>query len=259
MEVNVLTCTIAMEELSASGTVLKRSVHKNLTLTIGRNEFRDVVLKVEFSKKDLKFELKELTIHKKFAKDGKATIKIPDRKLNLMISNCPPDKLIMFLKTLDTKLQCLKLKGFVPERKKLLSGCPRSFEEISPLTIKDLQTVHEARAKTLENKPDLFTPKGKRKRMEGSDKENDPPRGVKLARKMLGGTGPSPGKIIANPIKLSKEQTAVLSAVTGRKNVFFTGSAGTGKSYLLRRIIGRFGICFGRSFTVYTCAWTMNS
>ena len=33
----------------------------------------------------------------------------------------------------------------------------------------------------------MFTPKGKRKRGEGDEKENQPPQGVKMARKLLGG------------------------------------------------------------------------
>ena len=53
--------------------------------------------------------------------------------------------------------------------------------------------------KSMENKPcilflakaveksDMFTPKGKRKRGEGDEKENQPPQGVKMARKLLGG------------------------------------------------------------------------
>lgn len=37
--------------------------------------------------------------------------------------------------------------------------------------------------------------------------------------------------------ELSKEQKRVLDAVSGKRNIFFTGSAGTGKSYLLRCIL----------------------
>ena len=49
----------------------------------------------------------------------------------------------------------------------------------------------------------------------------------------------SPGKLtITNPVTLNKGQLTVLEAVKSGKNVFFTGSAGTGKSFLLRRIIG---------------------
>ena len=40
------------------------------------------------------------------------------------------------------------------------------------------------------------------------------------------------------PASLTKEQKEVLNAAVNGKNIFFTGSAGTGKSYLLRRIIG---------------------
>ena len=35
----------------------------------------------------------------------------------------------------------------------------------------------------------MFTPKGKRKRDDGDEKENQPPKGVKMARKLLGGYG----------------------------------------------------------------------
>ncbi|XP_062569791.1 ATP-dependent DNA helicase PIF1-like [Saccostrea cucullata] len=231
-----LQCTLTVEELSKSGDVQKSSVHKNIFISVGRNEFRDVVLKVELQRKDLKFSLRELRIHKKFAKDGKSTIRIPDKNMNLLISNCPPDKLIYFLKLLSTKFECGRLKGFISERKKLLSDVPKAFEEISPLTVKDLKTVHEARAKELESKPDIFTPKGKsvgkRKRSLEDDKENRP---VQKSKLMCSSLNPS---AIAVPVKLSKEQNTILDAVLQGKNVFFTGSAGTGKSFLMRRIIG---------------------
>ena len=233
-----IQCTLTVEELAKTGNVLKSSVHKNIFISVGRNEFRDVVLRVELQKKELKFPLRDLTIHKKFAKDGKSTIKIPERNMNLLLSNCPPDKLIYFLKLLSTKFECGRLKGFISERKKLLSDVPKSFEEISPLTIKDLKTVHEARAKELESKPDMFTPKGKGigKRKRGDDdKENCNIQRNKLMRSSL---NPS---AIALPQKLSEEQSTILNAVLKGKNVFFTGSAGTGKSFLMRKIIGE---CF---------------
>lgn len=230
-----LQCTLTVEELSKAGDVQKSSVHKNIYISVGRNEFRDVVLKVELQKKAMNFALRDLTIHKKFAKDGKSTIKIPDRNMNLLISNSPPDKLIYFLKLLSTKFECGRLKGFISERKKLLSDVPKSFEEISPLTIKDLKTVHEARAKELESKPDMFTPKGKgtgKRKRDDDDKENRP---VQRSKLMCSSLNPSS---IALPVKLSKEQSTILDAVLKGKNVFFTGSAGTGKSFLMRRIIG---------------------
>ena len=59
----------------------------------------------------------------------------------------------------------------------------QTFQDISPLNIKELQTVHSMRAKAEERaNPDIFTPKGKtgvggikRKRPDlGSGKENIP-------------------------------------------------------------------------------------
>ncbi|KAG7256491.1 hypothetical protein CRUP_021001, partial [Coryphaenoides rupestris] len=51
---------------------------------------------------------------------------------------------------------------------------------------------------------------------------------------------PSKKPVLTLPVarKLNKEQAAVLTAVLSGKNVFFTGSAGTGKSFLLKRIVG---------------------
>ena len=43
---------------------------------------------------------------------------------------------------------------------------------------------------------------------------------------------------VVSPVTLSSEQKRVLQAVLQGHNIFFTGSAGTGKSFLLRRIIG---------------------
>ncbi|XP_075527790.1 phospholipid-transporting ATPase ABCA3-like [Dermacentor variabilis] len=45
-----------------------------------------------------------------------------------------------------------------------------------------------------------------------------------------------PGKSL-NPVQLTLEQKTVLSAVLAGRSVFFTGGAGTGKSYLLRHIL----------------------
>ena len=59
--------------------------------------------------------------------------------------------------------------------------------------------------------------------------------------------GTSPSKILARPVTLNREQNAVLQAVMSGRSVFFTGSAGTGKSFLLKRIIGGF-ICLGLVF-----------
>ena len=185
MALSSITCTGVYEEINGKGVSLRKMQHKNVTLSLGRNEFRDVVLCIGFpGKREMKYTLRELQVHKKFAKDGKATIKLLNESAQVMISNCAPDQLIMFLKTMSTKLECLRKKGFVSERLKWKSDLPRTFEEISPLTLRDLKEANEVRAKAAEKLED-FTPKGKRKRVASDDKENQQPPATKLARKLI--------------------------------------------------------------------------
>ena len=49
---------------------------------------------------------------------------------------------------------------------------------------------------------------------------------------------------VLNAPALSREQEKVLKVVLSGTSVFFTGSAGTGKSFLLKRIIGNSFIPF---------------
>ena len=53
-------------------------------------------------------QIKDVSIHKAFVKVGKATVKLLDQNVQFMLSNCPPDQLIIFLKVISTKLACLK-------------------------------------------------------------------------------------------------------------------------------------------------------
>ncbi|XP_069718248.1 ATP-dependent DNA helicase PIF1 [Phaenicophaeus curvirostris] len=61
-----------------------------------------------------------------------------------------------------------------------------------------------------------------------------PPLTVRPAR----GPAPVPRAERRPPVMLSAEQEAVLSAVRSGQSIFFTGCAGTGKSFLLKRIVG---------------------
>ena len=57
-------------------------------------------------------------------------------------------------------------------------------------------------------------------------------------------------------IKLTKEQETVIDLVVNKKmNIFYTGSAGTGKSVILHRIVSKLGGIYGRE-TIAVCAST---
>ncbi|XP_013787138.1 ATP-dependent DNA helicase PIF1-like [Limulus polyphemus] len=221
-----LTCTVVFEVIGQTGSTGKRGVYQNAFLSLYRNEFRDILIKIEVGKSVFKYIMGDITIHKRFLKDGKATIYLKDYKVQLLLSNCPPSKLAYFLKILSAKLQCLKNEGKVKARQKLLSDKPKCLEQISPLTSKDISTLQNI-SKQKENIPlGLETPKrlGKRKREQMNYEEESPQKHVAVQKYL-------------NVVQLTTEQKHVLKAVMSGKNLFFTGSAGTGKSYLLKRII----------------------
>ena len=181
--------------------------------------------------------------------EGKATIKFNFEKANIFISNAPPGCLILFLKTLYIKMtkNTEDNKGVTKEemhrklRTHLLSEKSNQFEEISPVTNAELDRAKkQALSKTSVTTPSPPASK-KRKLLDG--KLNDNPRAVKQLY------APSPlsvkheNKVDKRPDDpalmntLNDEQLKVLNACITGKSVFFTGSAGTGKSFMLRKII----------------------
>ena len=228
MEASELECCLTVESLNSSGVVTKRRTYKSITVVLGRDEFRDIALRIVSSQSPLgkTFLLKEISIHKRFLQEGKATIKLLTQKLQIMFSNCPPNQLAAFLKCLSLKLAQSKQNGIASKRRRLLSEKPRSFENISPLTDKDF-TENTGRKKRPLDDSNAITPKriktGK-ENMAGEDSKNGAP------RKRLNCLSSFQTNFIA-------EQMAVLNAVRAGRSVFFTGSAGTGKSYLLKRLI----------------------
>ena len=88
-----------------------------------------------------KFSLRDFQLHKRFMKEGKATIELKDQNVRLMMSNAPPNILLVLLKTLVCKQAAKGEKEIKPLgpsaiRDRLLSTAPSTFDEISPLTVK---------------------------------------------------------------------------------------------------------------------------
>ena len=213
---------LTVENLNSNGVVTKRRTFKSITVVLGRDEFRDIVSSQSPLGKT--FLLKELTIHKRFLQEGRATIKPLTQKILIMFRNCPPNQLATFLKCLSLKLAQSKQNGIASNRRRLLSDKARSFENISPLTDKDFTVGCKKRP--LEDKngvtPKLFKTTGKESDSNCGDDEH---------------SGPARGCLSSFQMNLIPEQMAVINAIRAGKSVFFTGSAGTGKSYLLKRLI----------------------
>ncbi|XP_029309525.1 ATP-dependent DNA helicase PIF1 [Cottoperca gobio] len=229
-----LQCCLTVEHLNTSGEATRRQVIRKASVILGRNEFQEIILRVHDGKIPQNYHLKEFKLFTKFVRDGKCTVKLLPENTQLLFSNCPPDRLNLFLKTLSIKHQARLSSKSLSDREKLNAGLPRSFEAISPLQQKDIQKVNELRSKV--------APKGlanctNRTAVAGTGQQ------VKRSRSDTNFSpvkaNPSKKPILSLPSrKLNKEQAAVLSAVLSGKNVFFTGSAGTGKSFLLKRIMG---------------------
>uniref|UniRef100_A0AAY5L597 ATP-dependent DNA helicase PIF1 n=1 Tax=Esox lucius TaxID=8010 RepID=A0AAY5L597_ESOLU len=203
-----LNCNVVVERLNSSGQATKRQVIRKATVILGRNEFQEITLRVHDGKVPQSYILKDFQLFSRFAKDGKCTVKLLPDNIQVLISDCPPHLLNIFLKTLSIKHQAWQTSKSMTDREKLKACLPRSFETISPLQQKDVLKMTGG-------------PHGQPVKRPRTDCDSSPP-------------------ILSLPAarKLNKEQAAVLSAVLSGKNVFFTGSAGTGKSFLLKRIVG---------------------
>ena len=103
----------------------------------------------------------------------------------------------------------------------------RSFKNISPLTDKDFTVGCMKRPLEDSNgvTPKLFKTTGKESDSNCGDDEHSGP-----ARRRL-------SSLSSFQMNLILEQMAVIIAIRAGKSVFFTGSARTGKSYLLKRLI----------------------
>lgn len=231
---STVKCALNIEWLSSTGTTIKKIAYKFGILRLIRNEIKEMFVEISSDKTvPIKLRLKSIAVHKKFMMEGKASINFVDEKCTLFLSNAPPGTLIQFLRTLMVKLTGEKT-GETKEqiqkniRAHMLSGKPSTFEDVSPITNVELnraRSLHLSKASTTTPSP----PQSKKRKFREDDGIQRP------APKKL--YTPSPLSIVADSEKLNEEQTEILQACISGKNVFFTGSAGTGKSFLLRKII----------------------
>lgn len=227
-EAGELDCTVNAECINpVNGTVTRRRIYKNASIICCRDEFRDIVLRILAKSSPLakSYRLRDIQIHKRFLQEGKATIKLITQKLQLLISNSPPSKLALFLQCLSLKLAKKKESGFTSERTRIHSDVPRGFQTISPLTERDFTTKKRPFSEINGN----ITPK--RSKIQ------------KTTCSQASSTGPRKKLNVMSSLSslqnnLTDEQQNVIRAVRSGKSVFFTGSAGTGKTFLLKKLIG---------------------
>ncbi|XP_041277624.1 ATP-dependent DNA helicase PIF1 [Onychostruthus taczanowskii] len=218
MEAAELRCTAAVEQPLPGGLAPRRRVMRNATVLLGRNELRQPVLRVAggsgAAAAVLSFVLAgdAVRLFTRFAGEGRAAVRVGPDGAQVLLSDCPPDALRRFLRLLRLKVAAGSREA--PRRPRLLERPPPAFSVISPVQERDL----------------LCGPGRRRPGEERGERPAEVPRAERRP-----------------PARLSAEQEAVLGAVRSGKSIFFTGSAGegsrrllegTGKSFLLKRIVG---------------------
>nr|XP_056701009.1 ATP-dependent DNA helicase PIF1 [Euleptes europaea] len=233
-----IRCTVAIEHLGAAAP--RRALLRDAWVTLGRDEFRELALQVTTSsgpESPRNFPLRRdgVRLFTRFVKDGKSSVRLGSgpKAVQLLLSNCPPDRLRRFVQTLRVKLKATQEgAGAVSERARLLSGLPRTFDTVSPVQARDLRQggVRQAladiaatptKAQTLRCEP--------RKRARVGSVDGNQVTEIQPMKKLPW--------LMRSRATLTQEQSMVLNAVLSGKNVFFTGSAGTGKSFLLKKIV----------------------
>ncbi|RTG83897.1 ATP-dependent DNA helicase PIF1 [Schistosoma bovis] len=256
-----LRCSVVIEELASDKcTVKRRTALRESQISAVRDELQQILIRItpmnnsgckKMVKKSMGYPVIELDLYKNFLSQGKATICLPVHSVRIMISNCPPDKLRFFLATLRTKLKTQKthvLKRPVPP-----DAPPTSIsllEELSPLPLPKKINSHPKVIEPFscdmsvinfqDEVPNTCSPRCGS--LHPTPLVSTPVR--KVAAKSRGDTNRSFGHIFdsrESDISSQKghdEQMTVINFVKQGCNVFCTGGAGTGKSHLIRRVVG---------------------
>lgn len=239
-EDTVITCAISIDWLNTQGISVRKITHKVATLRMVRSDTRELFVEVstEKSATSARLLLRDIVVHKKFMSEGKASIKFNRDKCMLYCSNAPPGLLMNFLRTLFIKMtsangQDGNSTGKLQDvRTRMLSENPSKFDDISPVT-----NLEVARAKKLAGiskaTPTTPSPPSKKRKFDQVGRDGDSNAKGNLMKK----ANIAPTNDVEQQIRLNDEQNEVLKACINGKNVFFTGSAGTGKSFLLKKII----------------------
>uniref|UniRef100_A0A8C0H2P9 ATP-dependent DNA helicase PIF1 n=1 Tax=Chelonoidis abingdonii TaxID=106734 RepID=A0A8C0H2P9_CHEAB len=211
-----IRCSVTIERLSPSGQAPKRRVIRDASLALGRNEFRELVLQVSDGSAPQSFALRgEVRLFTRFLRDGKSGLQLGPAQVQLLIANCPPDSLRRFLRLLRIKYETAgKGAKTVTERARLLCSLPRTFDTISPVQARDMQQVCDQRTHA---SCEATPVKGQAPRDRGNS-------GLWSKSRKRARTESAEASNVRDPQEGRGWKTAL--------------GYGTGKSYLLKKIVG---------------------
>ena len=254
-----------------------------------------IILTIETKTFNAKYRLKNLEIRSRFINEGKATLRLVDENIELLISNTIPLTLINFISFLNVKMakarkevngssasstsgkeNATKSKAAVSSYASRLinsSECmlgKNSLTTISPLCEREINEAMKARAMKLTGEKCIASPiragqlqspgtiQANARRLGATASQMPVDTNVKhfIKRSISMPSVHSPVRAASSSsangqptgmkrsvsasknllVQLTEEQKQVLQAIREGKNIFFTGSGGSGKSFLLRII-----------------------
>eukprot|EP00938_MAST-03A_sp_MAST-3A-sp1_P002664 g2664.t1 len=159
-------------------------------------------------------------IFNKFVHEGRLTIQMKRRGIQIMLKDGKPEQIRTCLNVLAAFL-----------RKRRESTATRSSENADARStlmsrVSDKNVSRRRGGKTT-RRPPVRTPEGKVVKRKSKRKEEATTRSSST---------PSPPKCTSKGQRLTQEQRSIIRATRKGSNIFFTGSAGTGKSLLLRHL-----------------------
>ena len=146
-----LRCRVTVEELSPGGQPRRRKALRTAELSLGRNERRELMLRLQApgpADQPRCFPLRTTRLFTRFAASGRSTLRVPADgagAVQLLLSDCPPDRLRRFLRTLRLKLASAPGPGPPSARKQLLGPRSRDFFTISPVQPEELRRAAATR------------------------------------------------------------------------------------------------------------------
>ena len=159
----------------------------------------------------------------KFLKDGKATLNFKDKTgpRRILLSNAPVSDLEKTLKLLMVKHKIAPASKIKP------SLIKNAVDEISPIRPRELAEINSKLNKPKDGTPTKnTTPVRKLKRRQRAATDQGLMKPKRLSQ---------PEKILTNGhVTLNDRQQEIINTIKGGQSVFFTGAAGTGKSFILK-------------------------
>lgn len=179
-----LRCRVAVEELSPGGQPRRRQALRGAELSLGRNERRELVLRLRApgpAARSRCFPLRAARLFTRFAAAGRSALRLPDPgapragATQLLLSDCPPERLRRFLRTLRLKLAAAPGPAPVSARAQLLGPRPGDFISLSPVQPEELQRVAATLAPKKQPVEQTAPGKASKVRAEGDAIEVDAP------------------------------------------------------------------------------------